>query len=212
MNTVQLCQFKAINVTYVLEFLWYSIPPGPCGESMTFYRDPRKTFETVGFCDCDDVVEVKSDIPECEVIQRPLIYYPHNKRCYPVFSQGPCLYGMWLVLDENRNPTCTTNMCLGMPKTSHDDDASEGDYSLSFWFSKNEVCYRTLTKGYCDDGFILKVVKNNWRPECQRDIDADCIMTEEVNIPSLQCRPGNRLDSLKMCEIISNNDTNDATK
>ncbi|ODN05326.1 hypothetical protein Ocin01_01376 [Orchesella cincta] len=207
---------------------------GPCGESMTFYKDPRKTFETVGFCDCDDVVEVKSDIPECEVIQRPLIYYPHHNRCYAVFSQvvvtpllyqvdtnanstlcipsfqesfsthlylskGPCLHGMWLVLDDNRNPTCTSNVCLRRLRIA-DTTSTEDDYGLSFWFSENDECYRTQTRGYCNAGFVLKVVKNNWRPECQRDIEADCIMTEEVNIASLQCRPGNRLDSLRMCD------------
>jgi hypothetical protein len=54
---------------------------------MTFYQHPDKHRPNSGFCDCDDIVEVKSLIPGCEGVERPLIYHREDDRCYTVFSQ-----------------------------------------------------------------------------------------------------------------------------
>jgi len=61
---------------------------GPCGESMTFYQHPNSKYHPhSGFCDCDDIVEVKSSNPGCETVERPLVYDSERQRCYAVFSR-----------------------------------------------------------------------------------------------------------------------------
>lgn len=54
---------------------------GPCGEMMTFYKNPLKK-DLRGFCDCEQGHIDHNDSPI-----RKRIYHPKDQRCYTAFSQ-----------------------------------------------------------------------------------------------------------------------------
>jgi len=56
-----------------------------------------------------------------------------------------------------------------------------------------------MTRGYCNKGEVLKVTKNSWKPDCQKEMQGMCPEPVSVGIPILKCREGNKLHQEGMC-------------
>lgn len=138
---------------------------------------------TFGICDCDHSLRCG----------RPLILWPSKNRCYYAYDQGPCREGKWLVFGADLHPVCKRNPCL-------DQENQDPSHDNRYWFSYKNKCYKTYSRGYCDEGKILFNEKTNFRPTCVTTPDCATGPTGRGTIQSLACLPGQRLDFYGKCK------------
>ncbi|CAG7678337.1 unnamed protein product [Allacma fusca] len=106
---------------------------GPCDTLMKFSQNV--TSPDYGICECNFY-------KQCG---RPVVHWQQTGKCYFVNDQGPCAQNEWLTLKEDKTPVCSPNNC----QVEQSQNPSNGS---AFWVSENGTCYRTTTRGYCEDG------------------------------------------------------------
>ncbi|CAG7723024.1 unnamed protein product [Allacma fusca] len=173
----------------------------PCGE-LLFKPSLSDVEGNIGSCQCPDY-----DGGE-EYRGRPVVPWEEELRCYPIYDQGPCKEGDWLVPKNNSGPSCEKIPCPDKYRAL----VQESDYSANssrFVFLHEGKCYLTYSsdsKHLCGPYESLVFInEDSFNFYCDRSVPVGDIQQYDSQglIPPTDCVDGFERDFQGECKPLT---------